>query len=113
MADQLEFESFDPAATPGDAGKCNCACTVSLEKALAYILSEAPDRTFGTADLYAMAARRREFCRVCAPSSILSLRLYHLRQKGVAEKVGRGRFRFRKSDASSPDFVYGKRPRKP
>ncbi len=113
MADQLGFDSVDPSAPPGDAGKCNCASTLSLEKALASILSEAPDRTLGAADLYAVAATRREFCRVCAPSNILSLRLYHLRQKGVAEKCGRGRYCFRKSDASSPDFVYGKRPRKP
>jgi hypothetical protein len=47
----------------------------------------------------------------CSPTHIGSL-VYHLRQDGVVERVGKGTFRFRKSDTTTPDFIYARRPRK-
>jgi hypothetical protein len=111
MGDQLPFDSINHGPDT-EKPTCLCAKTQSLGRVLAAILTGAPERAFGTAEFYAIGESQHEFCRVCTPSNILSLQLYHLRQDGIAEKTSGRRFRYRQSDATSQDFVYGKRARK-
>ncbi len=51
-------------------------------------------------------------CHLCEHPSYVALLIYHLRQDGVVERVARGRYRYRVSDATTTDFVYSKRRRK-
>ena len=51
-------------------------------------------------------------CHYCDHPAYVGLLIYHLRQDGVVERVTRGRYRYRVSDAATADFVYGKRRRK-
>lgn len=112
MQDELPFGAIDRGKSGAEDTSCVCAAAQSLGKILEAILDAEPQRTFGTKDLYIAGARGRHFCRLCTPRNILSLQLYHLRQSGVAEKIGIGRFRYRRSDTVSADFIYAKRARK-
>ncbi|MGA2393227.1 MAG: hypothetical protein ABSH03_07760 [Candidatus Lustribacter sp.] len=51
-------------------------------------------------------------CHRCEHPAYVGLLIYRLRQDGVVERVARGPYRYRVSDATTTDFVYGKRRRK-
>lgn len=70
------------------------------------------DRVFTLREISRLAEAAGKFCPRCTPENTLSLQIYHLRQDGITEKVGVSRFRYRKSDATTPDFIYARRARK-
>ncbi len=51
-------------------------------------------------------------CHRCEHPSCVAMLIYRLRQDGVVERVSRGRYRYRVSDAITGDFIYGRRRRK-
>jgi hypothetical protein len=73
------------------------------------LFTNQPERIFTRSSVFqALVASGAACTQCCSPAHIGSL-LYHLRQDGVVERVGKGTFQYRKSDATSPDFAYAKR----
>lgn len=91
---------------------CSCRPSASLRAILASIFTSNHGRIFGYGDLFILGEKAGQFCRACVAPNVIALQVYHLRQDGVVESVGRGRFRYRVSDDATADFVYAGRPRK-
>lgn len=90
-----------------------CDRELSYRRAVVELFTQYPNRLFTRGTIFEALVEQAACCGRCTTLAHLGSLLYHLRQDGVVERVGRGTFRYRTSDANSPDFVYARRPRKP
>ena len=89
-----------------------CATGKSYRPAVAALFTKQPERIFTRTIIFQELLASAAACaQCCSPTHIGSL-LYHLRQDGAVERVGKGTFRSRKSDTTTTDFIYAKRPPK-
>lgn len=106
----LSVDAQPHAVTP--CQRCQGSAMRSRRAFVKNLFESEPDTIFTLRGILRRAESAGEFCKQCTPENRLSLQIYHLRQDGVAEKVGVSQFRYRRSDADTPDFVYARRRRK-
>jgi hypothetical protein len=92
--------------------RCAGLPVATVRRAIASLLEGEPQRSFTIRELFSLAAVAGDLCHRCHLMQLLSLQMYGLRQDGIAERVSCGRYRFRKGDDSTRDFIYARRERK-
>ena|SRR5579863_10431744 len=111
--EQLELPGVGSEGVAAAAlATCNCSLRASRRTSLRRLFEAEKSRALSIGELLEEAQARRMFCWICAPPEYLRLQLYHMRQDGLLEKVGRGQFRYRECDRKTGDFVYARRQRK-
>jgi hypothetical protein len=82
-----------------------CDNRQSYRKAVAMFFREDPGRVAKRIDVFNYLASRRLACPFCATPSDLNKLLYHLRQGGIIERIGKGLYRYRVSGTTTSDVL--------
>jgi hypothetical protein len=89
-----------------------CATGASYRGDVIALFVSDPQRLYNRTGIVKTLHADGTACALCCSPSKIGSMLYHLREDGIVEKVGKGLFRYRASDDATKDFVYGKRRRK-
>lgn len=94
---------------PDDFTCRRCSSDTSYRAVVAELFGQNPETVFSRASIRERLKAGGDGCDICADNGKISLLLYHLRQDGIVEMIGRGRFRYRKSDDATTNFIYAGR----
>jgi hypothetical protein len=75
-----------------------CTTGESYRPHVVALFTSEPERTFTRASIFESLASKHTVCQECCSRPRIGSLLYHLRQHGIVERVGKGRFRYRRPD---------------